>query len=389
MKAIGLMSGTSLDGIDAALVDICRTRGGTKAKLPAFYTLPFSSETVRMIREASEASSGRVDHIARLNFYLGELFAEAANELIRIGGVHASEIEYISSHGQTIHHLPELVQMGSRKVRATLQIGEPAVIAARTGITTIADFRPADVAAGGEGAPLVPYADYLLFRHSKRSRFLVNIGGICNCTVLPAGPADPDAVRASDIGPGNMVIDELVRRMTNNRESYDRDGRYASRGKVNHELLSELSSIEFFTLPPPKSTGRESFGADFVDSLMESAGVWEKRGFLDLISTATELTAKLIHGHYRRFYADDVAVDEVIVSGGGARNPSLMQSLACRFGQVSVAASDEYGIPAESKEAVAFAVLGMETLRKRPGNLCGATGANKRVVLGKIVPPPS
>ncbi|MFO8056754.1 MAG: anhydro-N-acetylmuramic acid kinase [bacterium] len=388
MKAIGLMSGTSLDGVDAALVDISRTRWGVRAELLSFYTLPFSGETVRMILEASNPSTGRTDLVARLNFYLGELFAQAAHEVMRLGGVRPLEVEHIGSHGQTIQHLPDPVKIGKTRVSATLQVGEPSVIAARTGITTVADFRPADMAAGGEGAPLVPYVDYLLFRNPKRSRFLVNIGGICNGTFLPAGAGDPEAVRASDIGPGNMVIDELVQRMTNFRESYDRDGRHAAKGKVNHKLLSELLKTGFFAKPPPKSTGRERFGADFVDSIIESAGARNRRGFLDLIATAVELTAESIHRHYRRFHSEETAADEVIVSGGGAKNLVLMQSLSAKFDPVPVAASDEYGVPAAAKEAMAFAILGMETLKKRPGNLTGATGAKKRAVLGKIVPPP-
>jgi anhydro-N-acetylmuramic acid kinase len=388
MIAIGLMSGTSLDGIDAALVDLTRTRWGVNAELLSFYTRPFSGETVRMILEASDPATCRIDHLARLDFYLGELFAEAANEVMRRAEVKARDVEFIGSHGQTVHHLPGPAKIGKKKVRATLQIGEPSVIAARTGTTVIADFRPADIAAGGEGAPLVPYVDYLLFRDPKRSRFLVNIGGIANGTLLPAGTGNPDDVKASDIGPGNMIIDELVRRMTNFKETYDRDGRHAAKGKVNHKLLEELLKTGFFADPPPKSTGRERFGAKFTDSLIKSAGVSGKSGYPDHIATAVELTAESIYRHYRRFYAGDTEIHEVIVSGGGAKNLVLMDSLSRKFDPVAVASSDEYGVPALAKEAMAFAILGMETLKKRPGNLTGATGAQKRAVLGKIVPPP-
>lgn len=388
MKAVGLMAGTSLDGIDAALVDLSRTRWGVTAELLAFETTPYSGETVRLILEASEARTGTVDKVARLNFYLGELFAEAANGIIKQAGVRPVEVEFIGSHGQTIHHLPQPVKLGPYKVRATLQIGEPSVIAARTGITTVADFRPADVAAGGEGAPLVPYVDYLLFRHPKHTRLLINIGGIANATLLPAGQGDPLAVKASDLGPGNMVIDELVRRMTNYKESYDRDGQNAARGKVNQKLLAELLASEFFSAAPPKSTGRERFGAAYVDAMIAAHPGRGKSAFLDLIATATELTAEAIVRHYRKFYEGSAPADEVIVSGGGAQNLALMEGLGRKFSPVPVMSSGEYGVPPLAKEAIAFAVLALETLKGRPANLPGATGAKRRAALGKIVPAP-
>lgn len=388
MRVVGLMSGTSLDGIDACVVELGRSLSRVSINLLFFRTYPFAGETVRMILEASDAHTGTVDKVARLNFYLGELFAQAALTAIKSARLQPGDIDFIGSHGQTIHHLPRPVKMGKYKVRATMQIGEPAVIAERTGITTIADFRPADIAAGGEGAPLVPYVDYLLFRHPKRTRFLVNIGGIANATLLPEATDDPLQVQASDIGPGNMVIDELVCRMTNFKEQYDRDGRYAAKGKVNKKLLTGLLKNRFFKEPPPKSTGREIFGAGYVDSILARHPAKNKKSFQDLIATATALTAQGIVRHYERFYAKKNPADEVIVSGGGAKNIVLMRELADRFHPMAVAASDEYGIPALAKEAIAFAVLARETINGRPGNLPGATGAGKRVVLGKIVPAP-
>lgn len=388
MKAIGLMAGTSLDGIDAAVVDIKRSGKGAQVELLAFKTYPYSGETVRYILECSDPASATVDKVSRLNFYLGELFAEAALEIMKEARVKSSELELIGSHGQTIHHLPGPVKMGKHRIRATLQVAEPSVIAARTGVTTVADFRPADIAAGGQGAPLVPYVDYLLFRDPKRTRFLVNIGGIANGTVLKKGQDDPAKVEASDIGPGNMVINELCSRMTNHKETYDRDGRYAAQGKVIPKLLSELLAAGFFAEQPPKSTGRERFGAKFVDSILQSHPADKRRDYLDLIATATELTAHAIFNHFAKFHADQADLDEVIVSGGGARNLLLMQRLSELFAPVAVASSSEYGIPAPAKEAIAFAILGLETLKGRPGNLPGATGAKKSVILGKIVPAP-
>jgi anhydro-N-acetylmuramic acid kinase len=386
MKAIGLMAGTSLDGIDAALVELKRSRGSVKAELLAFRTYAYSGETVRLILEASDPKSASLDQAVRLNFFLGELFAEAALKIMKKAGIRAGDVEFIGSHGQTVLHLPEPVKMGNYKVRATCQIGEPSVIAARTGILTVADFRPADIAAGGGGAPLAPYVDYLLFRALNKTRLLVNIGGIANVTVLPKGSDDPLDAQASDIGPGNMVIDELVSRMTGRNESYDRDGRHAARGKVNHKLLSDLLAGGFFQDKPPKSTGRERFGAAYVDRILKAHPARGRKNYLDLIATATALTAQAIHQHYQRFYARKTPVDEVIVSGGGARNHTLMRMLAELFEPAPVASSTEYGIPAEAKEAIAFAILAMETIDGRPGNLPGATGAKKRAVLGKIVP---
>jgi len=388
MKAIGLMAGTSLDGIDAAAVDLKQSQRGVTVKLLAFRTYPYSGEVVRYILEASDPATGTVDKVARLNFYLGELFAEAAMAIAREARLSPGEIEFIGSHGQTIHHLPQAVKMGKHLVRATLQVGEPAIIAARTGIVTVADFRPADIAAGGSGAPLVPYVDFLLFRRARIARLMVNIGGIANATLLPAGVQDPDQVLASDMGPGNMIVNELTRRMTNFRESYDRDGKYAARGKINPRLLHESLQGDFFLQPPPKSTGRELFGAAYVDRMLERHPAKDKQDFLDLIATATALTADAIHGHFSRFYQPLEKVNEVIVSGGGAKNLTLMKMLAERFAPIRVAASDEYGLPALAKEAVAFAILAMETIKGRPGNLPGATGARERVILGKVVPAP-
>ncbi len=387
MKAIGLMSGTSLDGIDAAVVDLERSRWGVAAKLISFVTIPYSGETLRLILEASDPATAAVDKVARLNFYLGELFSEAALKALKKCGLGPGEIEFISSHGQTIIHLPSPVKMGKHKVRATLQVGEPSVIAARTGITTVADFRPADVAAGGEGAPLVPYADYLMFRDPKKTRLLVNIGGIANCTLVPSGQSDPLKVQASDIGPGNMVVDELTRRMSNYKQSYDRDGRHAARGKVVTKILSELLGHPFFRETPPKSTGRERFGPAFVDSILEKFPPRTRGDYQNLVATATALTAESIFDYYKKFHARRNPVDEVIVSGGGAKNITLMMMLTDKFQPVPVAASDEYGIPALAKESIAFAVLGMETLKGRSANLPAATGAASRAVLGKVVRP--
>jgi len=386
MTCIGLMAGTSLDGIDAAVVDLTRDRKRVRMQLRAFKTYAYNSETVRLVMEASDPATGTVDRIARLNFYLGELFAASAKKIMKEAGVSRDEVDFIASHGQTIHHLPEPVKMGRHRIRATMQVGEPSVIAERTGITTVADFRPADIAAGGQGAPLVPFADWLMFSHPRKSRLMVNIGGISNMTLLPASEADTSKIYATDAGPGNMVINQLVARMTGGKRSYDRNGRLARRGKVNKELLDELMEHEFMRRKPPKSTGRETFGEEYVRLMLDKTQCASHRDYQDLIATATVLSARALADLYNKFYAPLAAADEVIVSGGGAKNSTLMKVLSELFSPVPVAPSDRYGVPARAKEAVAFAILGMETLEGRGANLKGATGARRKAILGKVCP---
>lgn len=386
MKIVGLMAGTSLDGIDAAVVDI-HGREKLRVRLLAFQTVPYSRFTRDLLRRVSSAETGTVDLIARSNFYLGELLADAALKVIRRAGCRPGQIHLIGSHGQTIHHLPHPRRVGRYRVRATVQIGEPAIIAERTGIPVLSDFRPSDIAAGGQGAPLVPYVDFLLFRHPRRHRILLNLGGIANLTLLPAGAREPEAVVASDTGPGNMVSDELVRRMTRGRERFDRHGRYAEAGRIIPELLAECLRHPFFRRRPPKSTGREDFGSAFVDRVLRQRRPRTREQWLDLLATAAALTAHSVHRHYQRFYARDFTVEELIVSGGGVYNRAIMRGLAELFAPARVLPIDQLGVPADAKEAVAFAVLAYESWHGRPGNLPGATGAKRRAVLGKLCRP--
>jgi anhydro-N-acetylmuramic acid kinase len=283
-------------------------------------------------------------------------------------------VDFIGSHGQTVCHLPE--------EQATLQIGEPAVIAERTGILTVADFRPRDLAAGGCGAPLVPYVDFLLFRHPKLSRGLLNIGGIANLTIVPAG-AGAREVQASDTGPGNMILDALARHYR--LGSCDAGGRTAARGKASLPLLSHLMRNEFIRRRPPKSTGRETFGTPFVNDLLARA----KKLSLskeDVLATATALTAHAVYDNYRRFLSR-MPLDELIVSGGGTKNRTLMDWLRVLFAPIPLAAIDAYGIPSQAKEALAFAVLANETLSGNPSNLPQVTGARSFRALGQVVFP--
>ena len=386
LRVVGLMSGTSADGVDAAVVDIARSRGGSRVggrvKVVAFETFPYPAAVRRAVMDASRPQTGRVDEICHLNFVLGELFAEAVLKLASKHGIDLGSIDLVGSHGQTIHHLPKGRRFGRRKVRSTLQIGEPAVIAERTGITTVANFRPRDIAAGGEGAPLVACADYVLFAHARTRRAVQNIGGIANVTWLPAGGGLADVI-AFDTGPGNMVIDRVVHLLSNGRRDYDPSGRLAARGKADEALLAELMRRAYLRRRPPKSTGREEFGSDFADALHARAR--EKRiGPADLLATVTAFTACSIADAYRRFLP--AAPDEVILCGGGARNRTLARLLQQRLHPAKVTTTDEFGIPADAKEAVSFAILAERTIRGAAGNVPAATGASRPVVLGTIVP---
>jgi anhydro-N-acetylmuramic acid kinase len=375
------MSGTSADGIDAAVAEISSSRGGLRARVVAHVHQPFVPELRRRILEV--CLHGTVAGICELNFELGECFARAALAVIRKAGLQPEDIFAIGSHGQTIHHLPQA------KTPSTLQIGEAAVIAERTGITTVADFRVRDMAAGGQGAPLVPYADWALFTDANRPRIVQNLGGIGNLTFLPAA-ADLDQVIAFDTGPGNMVIDALVSRATQGQRAFDRDGRWATRGKVSEKLLAELMAHPFVARRPPKTTGREEFGESFVNRLV-AAGKRLRLQDADLIATATAYTAATIADAYRRFVFPKLRAEElrrlqIILGGGGAKNPALRQMLAERVGTGELLTHEDFGIANAAKEALAFAILAHETLLGRPGNVPNATGARRPVVLGKIVP---
>lgn len=375
---IGLISGTSVDGIDAILVRIKGSGVSVKYQQIAFKTYPYPKQVRRLILQNSVAGSGSVDTIARLNFLVGELFAEAATRLARTAGIPLSRIDLIGSHGQTIHHLPRPERFGGRTVRATLQIGDPSVIAKRTGVPTVGDYRVADMALGGEGAPLVPYLDYLLFHSKTKNRGLLNIGGIANITILPRNCSLED-VWAFDTGPGNMVIDALMKKFY--KRPYDRDGTIALQGKSSDVLLRQLAQHPFLKKRPPKSTGREVFGEDFVRHLLRLSSGLSKQ---DLISTVTEFSAYCVYENYRRFVRKKTKLDELIVSGGGVHNKALMEALQKYFGTVPVKPVGEYGVSADAKEALCFALLANETIAGNPGNLPSVTGAAKPTILGKI-----
>jgi len=378
LRVAGLMSGTSADGVDVVVADI----GPQGVQVVAFDSFPYPKAVRKLVFELFDLQAARVEAVCHANFLLGEVFAEAVLRLCREQGVKLASLDLIGSHGQTVCHLPQGKKFGGRLIRSTLQIGEPCVIAERTGLTTVADFRPRDVAAGGEGAPLVPYTDWLLFADKRKTRCVQNIGGIANVTFLPAG-GGVDRVLAFDTGPGNMIIDRLAWLATGGKKNFDKNGVMAAWGRVDAKLLVGLLRHRYFARRPPKSTGREMFGVEYSTTLFEAA----KAAGLetpDILATATAFTARTIAEAYRRFLPG--RPDEVILCGGGARNPTLVEMIRSELPTARVGAMDEWGINADAKEAISFALLARETIRGAAGNVPAATGARRRVVLGKIVP---
>jgi anhydro-N-acetylmuramic acid kinase len=375
---IGLMSGTSADGIDAVLLRVHGSGFRTAYKQVAFITQPYPRGVRRLILRNSVAGSSSVEEITRLNFLLGELFADAAARVAERAGHRLSDVDLIGSHGQTIHHLPKVWRFAGKRIRATLQIGDPSVVAKRTGVPTVGDFRVGDVALGGQGAPLVPYLDFLLFRSSTKNRGLLNIGGIANITILPRKCRLVD-VQAFDTGPGNMVIDALAKRFYG--KLYDTKGKLAMRGKTSECLLRRLAEHPFVRKKPPKSTGREEFGEWFVNEVLRLGSSLAKR---DLLATVAELTAYCVYENYVRFIEKKVKLDELIVSGGGTHNGAIMAGLQKYFRPMCVRKIEKYGTSSDAKEAICFALLANETVSGNPGNVPVATGAKKPTLLGKI-----
>jgi len=372
VRVAGIMSGTSLDGIDVAVIDV-----GRRVSLVAFRSTPYPSAVRKAILEISNADT-HTARISRLNFLLAELYAEAFLATCRHARIPKERVKLIGCHGQTIFHEGVPAPFCGRRVASTLQIGNGSVLAERTGVPVIADFRSRDMAAGGQGAPLVPLVDYLLFRHKTRHRVALNIGGIANITFLPAG-AGPARVMAFDTGPGNMVMDALVQAATRGSQLFDRGGRLAARGKLQAALLDKLLTSPFYDKRPPKSAGREQYGRKFVEGLIATGLPVE-----DLLATAAWLSACTIARSVRGLPGVTKRPVDLIVSGGGVHNAFLMRLLTALLPGASVASSSDHGIDPDAKEAMAFGVLAWLTWRGRPGNLPSATGARRPVVLGGL-----
>jgi anhydro-N-acetylmuramic acid kinase len=385
---IGLSSGTSVDGIDAALTDITRRRSRLTIRLIKYRTISYPPGVRERVLALQADSADTLIELCRLNAYLGELFGDAAIKLAKAAGVPLRRVELIGSHGQTVAHQPTPIREGRFRVAGTLQIGEPSVIAERTGVTTVADFRPRDLAAGGQGAPLTPLIHHRCFAHAARDRLVVNLGGITNVTWIPAGSeVDMRRIVAFDTGPGNMLIDGLMARFSKGRDTMDRSGRTAASGSVDERLLKSLLRHPFLAQRPPKTTGRETFGRPLVDRIASDARRL-RIAPRDVVATVTAFTARSIaeaHARFLRSRTPDTPAD-VIVGGGGVYNATLMAELRRAFAPSRVESMAEYGVDPKAIEAMAFALLAYLTARNEPDNVPSATGARRAVVLGKIIP---
>jgi anhydro-N-acetylmuramic acid kinase len=385
MIVAGVMSGTSADGINVALVRFANVKRARSSKtsasrftLLAHEELPFPARVRRLILETMNAELARVADLARLNFLLGELYAEA---VAKTASKYRVKLDLVGCHGQTLYHQGTPTPFLGRKLAVTWQTGEAAIIASRLGVPVVSDFRPADMAAGGKGAPLVPFLDYLLYRGQHVGRIAQNIGGIANLTAIPAR-ATPRQIIAFDSGPGNMVIDAVVEQIFG--KSYDRDGKIAATGNARSDLIEQLLKAPFFRQRPPRTAGREEFGHEYVGQFLQ---VCRNAPNPDIVATATALTARSIADAIQRFVLRKQSnYREMIVSGGGAKNRTLMAMLRRELEplQIQLRFSDDFGIPAEAKEAVAFALLAHETWQRRPSNIPAATGAKRPAILGKI-----
>ena len=368
------MSGTSVDGIDAAVVDATSEGDALKAKLLGYVESSIDERLRQRIHALFDPEHGRTSEVCEVNVLLGEAFAEAAANALRQTGVRA---DLIASHGQTVWH-----EVEPGHTRSTLQLAEPSVIAERLGVTTVADFRPRDIAAGGQGAPLASWGDALLFGHPRLSRAVQNIGGIGNVTWVPPG-GQWEAMLAFDTGPGNALIDHAAWRFSGGMQRFDADGALAGSGRVDDALLGELLAQPYFPRQPPKSTGRELFGAQFVDPFIDRA---LSRGLhpSDVVATLTAFTAHSIADQYRRFLPG--RPDEVVIGGGGSRNPVLMRLLSELLDPSQIRMHEDFGLPSVGREAFYFALMGYEALHGRPNTVPSCTGARHAVVMGKLVP---
>ena len=379
--AIGLISGTSADGIDAVVVEISGSGVKTRIKEIGFHTYPYKQDLKKFILKNSNNATAKLEDVVRLNILLGELFADSALNLLKNARISPSEVDFIGSHGQTIQHLPDKKEFFSKKISGTFQIADPSIIAKRTGILTFGDFRIADVAVGGSGAPLIPYFDYIVFYSDTKNRALLNIGGIANLTVLPKACSLKE-VFAFDTGPGNMIIDSLMKKFFG--KPFDKNGEMATDGKLISELLNWMLKHNYFSKSPPKSTGREMFGEKYIADIIKN---WKRYQRKDIITTVTEFTAISIYDSYLKFIKPKVQIDELIVSGGGVHNGYLISALQQYFCNISMKPIESFGFSSDSKEAICFAILANETLSGNCANVMGAIGARCNTILGKICLP--
>lgn len=371
---IGVLSGTSVDAVDVVLVKIHDSGIKTKIKVIDFISRSVTKELKDFIIKCSSVSGSNAEEICKLNFITGHLFADSIKKIIKKNNLYPKDIDLIGSHGQTIYHFPFNKKQFNITSKSTLQVGDPSVIANQTGITTVGDFRSADVAVGGEGAPLIPYLDYILFNHKTKNRVFLNIGGISNVTYLKKSCKQNEVI-AFDTGPGNMIIDSLMEKFYGKK--FDKNGRIASTGKFNRDLFNYICSKDkFHKRKPPKSTGREYYNSGFINDIISKFKTVDSK---DIISTFTNFTAYAVY-----YGLKDFPVDELIVSGGGAKNASLVNDLKEYFKDVKIKIINDSGINADNKEAVLFAVLANELVSGNKANLTSVTGSKRNVFLGKI-----
>ena len=381
---VGLMSGTSLDGIDAVMAQLSGSGRSLHVETLGFVCIPYPSGLRDLLFRNSMPETSNVKDLSQLNVRLAHSYAEAVHTLVDASPVTLDEVQAIGCHGQTVFHVPVAEDCAGLPTRSTLQLGDPSTLANLLKTTVVGDFRLADMAVGGQGAPLASYFDYVYFTHDQEARALLNIGGIANMTVLPPD-ATEDRVVAFDTGPGNMVIDSLVQGFW--EVPYDDGGRRARQGRIQEPLLTALLDEPYYALPPPKSTGRELYDSRYVGSLLSQAASMGIDAPEDIVATATALTAETIAQAYDAFVRPACPLDRFIVSGGGTYNAYLLELLAARVPGVSIHQIDDYGIASDAKEALFFAVMAHETLNRVPSNLASATGASQSTILGKICIP--
>ncbi|WP_274365707.1 anhydro-N-acetylmuramic acid kinase [Paenibacillus thermotolerans] len=382
---VGLMSGTSLDGVDAAVVRLTGAGLNTKAELVSYTSRPYSEPVRERIKDICTIERSDVAQVCGINFYVAELFADVVREAADAAGLRMDDIDLVSSHGQTIWHIPVSSEDDAFMSRSTLQVGDISVLAKLTGKPVVGDFRPADMAVGGQGAPLAPYGDFILFRSAEKGRLLQNVGGIGNCAAIPAG-ARPEDVFAFDTGPGNMIIDQAVYVLSGGGRAYDEGGAWAAEGEADLALVERMMEHPYFRMPPPKSTGRELFGKAYAE---EFIGTARGRGLrdADIVATATAFTAHSIAQGYKAFVFPRSKIHEVIVTGGGAHNRTLLAMLGQLLPGQRVMNSQALGFNDDAKEAVIFAILGNDFMHGAVNNLPPATGASRPTVMGKLALP--
>lgn len=365
------MSGTSMDGLDICLADISQNNDEIAIKLIKFSDYGYDPEFKKLLRQVPD---GNTETVCRMNFIIASTYVELIRRFFHEHGVTAEEIDLIGSHGQTVWH---------EHRHSTLQIGEPAVLAEAFNIPVVSDFRVRDVAAGGSGAPLVPFLDYLLFKTFHKNLMILNIGGIANFTFIPANAKTIDAIYALDTGPGNSLIDISAELFSEGKQTFDQDGKIARSGSIRQDILDYLLEHPYIGASMPKSTGREIFGRNTIDDIIYKFAL-NASDYGDLTATVTRFTAESIFINYQQFFANNYSIDEIIVSGGGAENPVIMNHLKTLFADVPMKRSDDYGITGVAKESLAFALLAAATIWEIPGNVPNVTGARRPVVLGKI-----